>query len=372
MRKNVRISTAKDAIGYILAELKSAENVIVLQSINVDQYDLPQRLNRALTHLQDVTIESFAIDLELAPDSILTDLKKVLMETNMPISNSQKTKLGDVVKRILRMAGFIQSLSTKGDSVKPLLPQTIVTELERLREARESIKKQIDSEEKKGKKKDENKISELNKSLDSLNTRIEYLQAEYAKIREESKIEKDLDQRIKESFKELSSYTKVIEKERETLNREYTFVCLGIVTTVIFFVIWICNFYGLVLENKLIIPHWYNIIPYYSPIPIFVAIFWVLIYQKNRASRLSNILSEELFQIHYLEGLLVTTNRLTPDSSSSIERLNSTIDSMVNSYLSRLEAQKTDKISNDSTGLVPIDVETILKYSKELIQLVKK
>lgn len=50
MKKNVRISTAKDAIGHILAEMKSADNVIVLQSINVDQYDLPLCLNRALAH----------------------------------------------------------------------------------------------------------------------------------------------------------------------------------------------------------------------------------------------------------------------------------------------------------------------------------
>ena len=198
------------------------------------------------------------------------------------------------------------------------------------------------------------------------------MQKDNAKIKEATQIEQSMETRIKDAFKELSRYTNVLEKERDTLVREYNFIFTGIVITTIFFIVWLCEFYGKVLANDLVLSDWYDIIPYYLPIPVFVAIFWVLIIQKNRANRLSYRLSEELFQIHYLEGLLLTSNKLLLDPEASVERFNSALESIVRCYLTRLESTQDNSDDNNMMSINATDAESIIKSLKELIQTVKK
>ena len=58
-------------------------------------------------------------------------------------------------------------------------------------------------------------------------------------------------------------------------------------------------------------------------------------------------MSEELFRIRYLEGLLLSVNKLSKSSDISINRINKAIDSMVESYLHQTERNflTEDKIS---------------------------
>lgn len=49
------------------------------------------------------------------------------------------------------------------------------------------------------------------------------------------------------------------------------------------------------------------------------------------------MMSEELFRIRYLENLLLSVNKLSKNSDTSISRINKAIDSMVESYLHQTE-----------------------------------
>lgn len=372
MRIKVDKGKAKEYINDILSLFTDASNYDALKSIDAQQYNLTTRLSKALSHLEKVSQAQSVFDQDLVPEDVFKRLQEILSKWPTQTTNQYKTSLGKEVKRVLRMVNYVSSLPTDKEPLKPLQPQTILSELERLRSARESVLKQIEAENKKGDEKDENHLTELNSTLVSLNERIEALQKDNARIKEAAQIEQSMEARIKDAFKELSRYTNVLEKERDTLVREYNFICTGIVIATIFFIVWLCKFYGKVLADELHLFNWYDIIPYYLPIPVFIAIFWVLIIQKNRANRLSYRLSEELFQIHYLEGLLLTSNKLLLDPEVSIDRFNSALDSIVNCYLTRLESNQDN---SDDEKMMPInatDAESIIKNLKELIQTVKK
>lgn len=372
MRQRIDIDQIKSGVADILSLLNDVGHLSALMSINAQQYNLTVRLTKALSHAESVEQHEYSIEPELAPERIYKDFNDILGNWSEPPTDQQKSKLGEVVKRTLRITNFINSLPSVRESLPPLQQKTIVTELERLREARESVLKQIEAEKRKGENKDNNRLAELNSSLTTLNIRIESLQKDKIRVAEASKVEQDMDARIKSAFDELSLYTTVLEKERATLVREYNFVCAGIIITAVFFVVWLSNFYGLVLGNKLLLPYWYSILPYYLPVPVFVAIFWVLIFQKNRASRLSNNLSERLFEIHYLEGLLLTSNKLLLDTNQSVEKFNLILDSIVNSYLGKMDSEKIDDAISDDVPFKAADAESILKSLNELIQIVKK
>lgn len=372
MRRIVDKEKAKESINEILSLFTDVSNYDALKSIDAQQYNMTTRLSSAFSHIEKVSQPQLYFELDLVPEDIFKRLNDILTKWPEQPTNQHKTSLGDVVKRTLRMVNYVNSLSTARESLKPLQPNSIVTELERLRSARESVLKQIEAEKKKEDKKDENRLEELNSTLTSLNVRIEALQKDNARIKEATQIEQSMEARIKDAFKELSRYTGVLEKERNTLVREYNFICTGIVITTIIFITWLCKIYGLVLADKLVLVDWYDIIPYYLPIPVFVAVFWVLIIQKNRANRLSYRLSEELFQIHYLEGLLLTSNKLLLDPEVSVERFNLAINSIVSSYLKRLESAQDKSEDEKMMPINATDAENIIKSLKELIQTVKK
>lgn len=371
MRIKVDKEKTMESIDDILSLYTDPGNHDALKSINALQYSMIPRLRKALSHIEKIS-QPISFDLDLVPTDICRRLHEILTTWPKQPTDQHKTNLGDVVKRVVRMANYVNSLPTDKETLKPLHPNTIVSELERLRSARESVLKQIEAENKKGDTKDENRLAELNSTLASLHARIEALQKDNARIKEATQIEQSMETRIKDAFKELSRYTNVLEKERDTLVREYNFICTGIVITTIFFIVWLCEFYGKVLANDLVLSDWYDIIPYYLPIPVFVAIFWVLIIQKNRANRLSYRLSEELFQIHYLEGLLLTSNKLLLDPEASVERFNSALESIVRCYLTRLESTQDNSDDNNMMSINATDAESIIKSLKELIQTVKK
>lgn len=371
MRIKVDKEKTMESIDDILSLFTDPGNHDALESINALRYSMIPRLRKALSHIEKIS-QPISFDLDLVPTDISKQFHEILTTWPKQPIDQHKTNLGKVVKRIVRMANYVNSLPTDTEPLKPLQPNTIVSELERLRSARESVLKQIEAENKKGDEKDENRLAELNSTFASLNARIETLQKENVRVKEAAQMEQGMEARIKDAFKELSRYTSVLEKERDTLVREYNFIFAGIVLTSIIFIVWLCKFYGMVLSDELVLPDWYDIIPYYLPIPLFVAIFWVLIIQKNRANRLSCRLSEELFHIHYLEGLLLTSNKLLLDPEVSIDRFNSALDSIVKCYLTRLESAQDN---SDDDKMMPInatDAESIIKSLKELIQTMKK
>ncbi len=368
----VFLNTEKVAIYVesIFSELKLQSNISALKSIDAYRENLPERFNRALEHLRKINKEKIIIDEELLPNIILINLKKILANWTDNPTNQQKVELGNVFKRVLSLLTYIMSISSRKRPISPMFAKTVLNEIDRLKAARESVESQVVAEQNKGNDKNEKKIKELETTLSSLELRIASLQKEKYKIEEASKIEQDVSTRIKNAFSELASYTKGIDTELGILKWEYGVIVGLLLLAIIAFVVWFICFYLKILNNEIHITDLCSFIPYYLPIPLFVAFMWVLIYQKNRASRLSNMLNDKLFNIHYIEGLLIAANKLIVNTDTSVERLNEAINTMVDGYLAKLNSTKNEK--EDNKILVDNDVDHILSHIEEIIKALKQ
>ena len=357
----VKVNT-KDSISLI-NEIRnliiSRDNAAILDSINFQQYGVPQRLNNALSHLENVD-DQIIIEESLCPLILQNDLLKFLEKTTSPLRPKDKTALGDIVKRVLKMCTYIQSLPTKKRSIRTKSPQSIQSELERLQFALKDIINQISAAEAQSER-DEVRISSLYETAEYLKLRITELRQENSAAKDDVVIENDWNKRIKAAFNDLSGSTEYIKEEREKAISEYIDYRIIMMILGIFLLIWICVFYGVVVKGGLNLDHWYSITPYYLPVPIFVASFWVVIVQKNRANRISIEMSNELFHIHYLEGLLMTTNRLSSNSEESIERINKVIGSMIESYLHQIEKGTVDEKRIEKLEAKELDSDTYIQ-----------
>lgn len=344
----------------------------ILSSVNIQQYNLQKLIPKAIDILKQRNREYIVVDASLDLFEMINDLESLLVNTSSPLESDQKNKLIGLILDLQKFVSHIINLSSQSDVPVPLSSKTIVSELERLRDARISTQKQIEAEEAKEDKLDKEKLSQLKASLKTLDDRITTLREDNNKAKETNLMEQGVDYRIKTAFNDLTKHTKIIEKERKTVNREYNCVCTFLIVVASFLGIWAFLFYKRIFSDGLLLDHWFQYLPYYFPIPVFVAVLWVLLILKNRASALSNRLTEELFNIHYLEGLLLTSNRLSIDVKASVERMNSTIDSMISSYLSRMERPQQEETFQRKTEFKDVNVETALKIIKELSETIKK
>ena len=101
-----------------------------------------------------------------------------------------------------------------------------------------------------------------------------------------------------------------------------------------------------------------------------IALFWLCIVQKNRASRILLAIDGELFRIKYLEGLLLSINRLSATPVDAVKRINESLDALTTSYLHQSESYNImDKIHTSEP--VKGELNEIISSLKELVNLIK-
>ena len=98
-------------------------------------------------------------------------------------------------------------------------------------------------------------------------------------------------------------------------------------------------------------------------------------YLKNRANKISIELSVQIYNIHYLEGLLKLTNSMSRSSTQALDNIERIVDNMVGSFLEKmkrqqLEEQKLSKIEKQELEDSPY--WKILKEIKEIIMDIRQ
>lgn len=152
------------------------------------------------------------------------------------------------------------------------------------------------------------------------------------------------------------------------------FVCVGLLIGVsIWFFCWYHDFYGQLTaeQSPIHITSWISYLPYALPVTAYIALMWILMVQKNRASKLSIMLSTRLANVHYLEGLMKLVNRLSSNTDTAVTRINVVVEKMIDSYLRQLEApelteKRIDKIEEKEQREVPQN-----RLKDELMKLLK-
>jgi len=304
-------------------------------AIDAEKYDLLERLDKARDHIKSVITTSIVYEHDTTPENLLLELKNYIANTPIPKNERDKSECGRWVKKIIRLAQYLISIP-KERRIRSISERTISKELNKAIEQKERIIQLKEQEEKE--KSNPTIIQELENVLKEKESLIGRLKKEKSESKEERMVENEWDKRIKDSFEYLKEQTENIEERKSILNAEYHLYLYAPLLFVILLIIWFCKLYAhLVGLEAPTIETYTHLLPFYVPIPIIGALFWVCIVQKNRVSKLIIALEEELFNIRYQQGLLMAINKLSLNPEEAVNRISHTLDIMMNSYLNHTE-----------------------------------
>lgn len=205
----------------------------------------------------------------------------------------------------------------------------------------------------------EDKLKAIEEQIDELKEKGRKLRNSVDKSQEEAMLENALKSRIKEAFKTLEPLTSQYECERKLAHREYNSWKWIMIADSIILMIWYYYYIGLIINKTINIDNIISIIPFSVPTMLGVALFWISIVQKNRASNLSLAISEKLFSIHYLEKLLMFVNEMSPSSSDAIKTINLSVNKILDHYIddigkNKINIGKLTKVEKEEMEATPL------------------
>lgn len=263
----------------------------------------------------------------------------------------------------------IQEIVPKG-TVRKRAAEDVKEDLQKLGERRESILVQIEQEKSKGEAANQELLDALQELLNGEDLQIQEKRQEEESAKKEEQTESNWDKRIETAFEQLKACTQPVEDEKKKAEREYNIYCNCLVGVAVAVILWLIALYVAIFVCKISFTDWETFIPYYLPIPVFVAFLWVLIVQKNRSNKLSIIMSEELFRIRYLEGLLLSVNKLSKNSDVAIIRINKAIDSMVESFMHQTERTFMSEEKINAVEKKELSANKLMEWTDKLIDKV--
>lgn len=153
----------------------------------------------------------------------------------------------------------------------------------------------------------------------------------------DNKVKEDQTADIGKSFDELKKYTKEIEDEQRRIQCEYKISAFSILVIAVLLIISYGCFICYVTCGHISFGSFLDLAPYSLGFILLVGIFAVALYLKGRANKISIELNMRLFNIHYLEGLMKMTVKLSPDSVESSRRINNILISLEQSYINHVD-----------------------------------
>lgn len=236
----------------------------------------------------------------------------------------------------------------------------------RLNELEENVKV-LESEKEQNSQKAKQKDEEIN--------RLSVVIKETQKLLDEKKrqedAQKDWNDKIEKAFKKLNEYQVPLIKEKRRLN--ILFWVFGVLSVVaICFISYAIFQAGHKIYAADAAMTFAAYLPYYSPIPIIGILLWVFIVQMNREQRQLIVLTQHLHNLSYTEGLLKSINIFAPGIENAVNRINATVDKLLDNHLLLHPALilKEDSISqvekNQSSSLG--EMISLLKEIRELVR----
>ncbi len=304
-----------------------------------------------------------------APDELIKTWS-VLFESEDDEDEERLISLS-LYNRTLKFLRSLMTIPYKAESVRRVSSKSLAKALEKASEEQANISAQLEEERGKAQP-DQDTIRNLEKLKQASDIEIEALHQERGVQEIEEASERDWNEKIREAFTYLHESSSDMQDERKKVDTEYHFFLYGLILPAIILLIWLCKLYGLIISLKCPFDNWMCFLPYYLPVPLFVAVFWIFIVQKNRASKLSIALSERLYHIKYLEGLLMTVNRLAPNSQESINRINQSLDTVVKAFVSKIVKESMDEHRVEELEKNEISQDVYFKIIEKLTDIVKK
>jgi len=193
---------------------------------------------------------------------------------------------------------------------------------------------------------------------------------ELERISKQEDAEENSKKNIKETFVELKIYLQPIRIEKIRLNRLFWAYLISSLLAVLLIV-----FIEIVAVVKVIstvgFPSFKEYLTLYLPLPVAGALLWGFIYQMNRAQRQLIVLAKSIHKVEYIQGLLLSINKLAPTIDDGITRINLALDKLINNYFSEKECNsEEDIIKEEKKDIVPVD--SLIKLLREIKGVVSK
>lgn len=290
-----------------------------------------------------------------------------------------KRSYGDLIKETLCFLEYIISLpkvvAKKLESpAKTTDAKEMEERLTKVARSRDKVKEQI-SKLSDGDSKNDAEVVELKLQLEKLNEEYKSLSDKKNKVSSDKLAEANISDSINIAFENLKGYTKDIEDERFRAKIEYYVFLGGIAILVLVFIVLYFIFIHDIATNRKAFEGLVDYLPYTAAVPFLVALIWLCVYLKDRASKISIELSTRLFNIHYLEGLMKLTNSLSVSPEESIRKLDNATNSLMQNYLSQIEHNHiTEKevAKIELSELKSNPYWKILQEIKNLVKLIKQ
>lgn len=208
------------------------------------------------------------------------------------------------------------------------------------------------------------KIDELQKTIDSLKKQNERFETDKA-------AENAWEKRLIESFVVLDKKVQHldVDTKRARFDRNMYFVLM--IVSVLSAIIWIWLFIKhTALNPSAEISRWLQIIPWYSPFVFIVGLFWVSIVQRNKATRHLITLNREQFKVKYTEGLMIATNKMSMTADEGAKKTSDLLDELARSYMNSNDIGDSHKIDIENDA--PLDPDDVVKIINSIGSLVSK
>lgn len=347
----------KDAAAYFVA-------------VNTSNAKILAQLQQAIVHVNSLECEKINHSYYLTVDDLIKDLGDYLKSSLIPDTPEEKITFNRWINRIISVLDTCSEIPDQKVELRSVSETTLRKELSNLIKQRDFIINQIENEKKSNPQ--STSLPGWEETKKELTTRIEQLRKELTGSSKDDMKEKDWNERITNSFNYLNTQSELITKHRLLFKVEYNAFLIALPVLFIFIVIWYnhiyCSLHNTV--NMITIGNYFHFITLYIPIPIMIALFWLCIVQKNRASRILLAIDGELFRIKYLEGLLLSINRLSATPEDAVKRINESLDALTTSYLHQSESYNMiDKIH--AAEPVKAELKEIISSLKELVNLIK-
>jgi len=191
---------------------------------------------------------------------------------------------------------------------------------------------------------------------------------EFKQKQEEAK--EDWNNKITITFTDLKTYLNPIKDEHERLCFLYkvymymsAFLVVVVIFTVVLSLVKLCSIEGY--------PPKMDYFKMYIPLPIAGALLWGFIYQMNRAQRQLVAIAKSIHKVEYVQGLLLSINKLAPTVEDGIMRINAALDKLINNHLSEKGIDTEEDLIKEEKKDVN-QLEGLIKILKEVKGIVGK
>ena len=362
---------------FIIKCISDERYAAINESCGLSESVLHTRIEKAQKQLKCYGANMIPVDSSNSPFVLMSQWQQFDKDYDGTVTVDIKCKYDGLIKSTISYLEHIMSLSPIDNNVQT--ESVITVEEARLRKRNVSNKRNSllgELEKQKSKKpQDEDAIKYIEEQLEKLNAEYNEISDATEKAESDAVVVDNVSKRISEAFEQLKLHTKDIEEERNHVKREYliTLGCIPVFTACfIGFYIWFLIIYN---GNMVKFNSWLAFLPYTIIIPIYVALLWLCVYLKDRASKISIELSTRLFNIHYLEGLMKLTNSLSSNSSEAVKRISTTADALMKSYLSQISKNHLTEAEVSKMESKELESNPYWKYLhevKDLIKLIKQ